>query len=305
MRFLIAGSSGFLGTALRVRLAEQGHEVVRLVRRAPASALESRWDPDSGQLDPGVLAGVDVVVNLGGAGVADRPWTTARRALILFSRLNTTGTLARALAERAKDSGPATTLIQASGISRYGTVSGAQPFQENSPAGTDYLSQVVVEWEAAAQPAVAAGVRTVFLRTAPVMHASGGPLQIMRVPWSLGLGAQLGDGQQRMPMVGLEDYLRTVLWAAGNPAAAGAYNVTIPQTTTNAEFTKTLATVLGRPVRLRAPGFAFRAALGELAQQLLGDMYVVPSRLTAAGFTFVDPDVESTLRRALGRRLRA
>jgi hypothetical protein len=299
MRFLVAGSSGFLGTALRVRLAEQGHEVVRLVRRAPVSALEYSWNPDRGELDRAALDGVDVAVNLAGAGVADRPWTQARRELILSSRVNSTQTLARALAEHAKPGAPPVTLLQASGASRYGTVSGAQPYDENSPAGDDYLSQVVVQWEAAAQPAVDAGVRSVFLRTSPVMDPSGGALQIMRIPWSLGLGAQLGDGRQHMPLVGLDDYLRVLEWAANNPDASGPYNVTIPQPTTNAEFTKALGVVLRRPTLLRAPGFVFRTALGELAEQLLGDLYVVPTRLTAAGFVFSAPGVMSTLRAAL------
>lgn len=301
MRYLVAGSSGFLGTALRVRLAEQGHEVVRLVRRPPVSALESRWDPDRGYLDRTALDGVDVVVNLAGAGVADRPWTESRRELILSSRVNTTRTLARGLAAQVSAGAAAPVLIQASGISRYGTVSGSQPHDEDSPAGSDYLSQVVVQWEAAAQPATVAGVRTVSLRTSPVMDPSGGPLQIMRIPWSLGLGAQLGNGRQRMPLVGLTDYLRVVEWAASHREASGPYNVTIPRPTTNAEFTRTLAAVLGRPALLRAPGFAFRAALGELAQQLLGDIYAVPRRLTQAGFEFTSPDVESTLRAALHR----
>jgi uncharacterized protein (TIGR01777 family) len=299
MRFLVAGSSGFLGTALRVRLAEQGHEVVRLVRRQPVSALEYCWNPDRGELDHAALAGVDVAVNLAGAGVADRPWTQARRELILSSRVNSTQTLARALAERAEPGAPPVTLLQASGASRYGTISGAQPYDENSPAGDDYLSQVVVQWEAAAQPAVDAGVRTVFLRTSPVLDPSGGALQIMRVPWSLGLGAQLGDGRQHMPLVGLDDYLRVLEWAANNPDASGPYNVTIPQPTTNAEFTKALGVVLRRPTLLRAPAFVLRTALGELAEQLLGDLYVVPTRLTAAGFVFSAPDVTSTLRAAL------
>ncbi len=301
MRFLVAGSSGFLGTALRVRLADAGHEVVRLVRRRPASTHERRWDPDSGELDASALDGVDIVVNLAGAGVFTRPWTESRRAVIVSSRVNTTQTLARAMAERTAAGTGDATLIQASGVSRYGTTSSSQPHDERSPAGTDFLSQVVVQWEAAAQPAVEAGVRTVFLRTAPVLDPSGGALQVMRIPWSLGLGAQLGDGRQHMPLVGLEDYLRVLEWAAGNPTASGAYNVTIPNPTTNAEFTTTLAAVLGRPTLLRAPGFAFRAALGELSQQLLGDMYVVPARLTEAGFTFRSPDVESTLRFALSR----
>jgi uncharacterized protein (TIGR01777 family) len=303
VKFLLAGASGYLGSALRVRLAEEGYEVVRLVRREPATATEFRWSPDRHEVDEAAFDGVDVVINLAGAGVADRLWTERRRELILASRVNTTQTLATALARRAQQGEHEATpaLIQASGIARYGTGWTEQACDEQSPSGSDYLAQVVVRWEAAADPAVDAGVRVVFLRTSPVMDRSGGPLQLMRIPWSVGLGATLGDGRQRMPMICLEDYLRVVLWTARNNATNGAYNLTIPEVTTNAEFTTTLARLLGRPAVLRAPAFAMRTALGELAEQLLGDMYVLPKRLTSEGFMFEGTDVESSLRLALGR----
>ena len=300
-RWLLAGASGFLGTALRVRLATDGHEVVRLVRREPATATEHRWDPDRGQLDPAALDGVDVVVNLGGAGVFTHPWTSARRELLLSSRLATTGTVARALAARAAATGAAPVLIQASGIARYGGTSGAAPATEDSPAAPDFLAQLTVQWEGATQPAVDAGVRTVLLRTSPVLDHSGGPFVPMRLAWSAGLGTTLGSGAQRMPLISLDDYLGTVLWAAGTPTAAGAYNLTIPRPTTNAEFTDALAAALHRPRLLKVPGFVLRRALGELSQQLLGDTYVVPARLTGDGYVFRAPDVQSTIAAALGR----
>lgn len=304
MKFLLAGASGFLGSALRVRLAEEGHEVVRLVRREPATAAEVQWRPDDRQVDLSAFDEVDVVVNLAGAGVADWLWTPSRRELILSSRVNTTSTLATALATVSGQGGggrpPA--LIQASGISRYGTAWSDNAADEDSPAGPDFLSQVVVNWEGAAQPAVDAGVRVVYLRTSPVMDSSGGPLQLMKVPWSLAAGARLGNGRQRMPMISLHDYLRVLLWTAGNDSAIGPYNVTIPQPATNAEFTRELARALGRPTLLRAPAPVIRAALGELAEQLLGDMYTLPRRLVAEGFVFDGPDLATTLQLALGRR---
>ena len=303
MKFLLTGASGFLGSALRVRLAEEGHEAVRLVRREPATATEIRWRPDDGDIDLAAFDGVDIVVNLAGAGVADRLWSQSRRELILSSRVNTTSTLATALArlaDRGEDQ-PAPALIQASGISRYGTIWRQDPADEGSAAGDDFLSQVVVAWEAAAQAAVDSGVRVVYLRTSPVMDASGGPLQLMNLPWSLGAGARLGNGRQRMPMISLHDWLRVVLWTAHNSSTTGPYNVTIPQPATNAEFTLALAEVLRRPTVLRAPALVMRTALGELAEQLLGDMYVLPRRLVAEGFVFDGTDVTSTLRLALDR----
>jgi uncharacterized protein len=295
VKWLLAGSSGFLGTALRKRLATRRDEVVRLVRRDPASSQERRWDPAAGVLDPAALEGVDVVVNLAGVGVAGWLWTGSRREAIRSSRVDTTTTLAKTIARV----GPPPALIQASGVAIYGTDRDERPSTEDSPPATDFLAQVVVAWEDAARPAAAAGARVVSLRTSPVMSASGGAFQLMRLAWSLGAGAKLGDGSQRMPMIALEDYLRALIWAAETPDVSGPYNLTIPEPTTNLEFSNALAQALHRPRFLAAPAPVLRAALGELAEQLLGDMYVLPARLTAAGFTFTAPDVRALVASAL------
>ena len=300
MRWLLAGASGFLGNALRVRLASEGHEVVRLVRREPATRTEFRWDPYAGTVDAAAFEGVDAVANLAGVAVAMWPWTTQRREQILSSRVATTGTLARALAERAAF-GPSPVFLGMSGIAHYGTTSRNEPYTEDSPAGADFLAQVTVKWEEAAYPAAEAGVRVVALRTSPVLDHSGGSFVPMKLAWSAGLGATLGNGRQRMPIIALSDWLGAVQWAADTPQAAGPYNLTIPEPTTNAEFTDALARALGRPRFLVAPKRVLRTALGELAEQLVGDMYVVPQRLTEHGFVFGAPDVTSTVAAALSK----
>lgn len=297
--WLLSGGSGFLGTALRVRLATEGHQVLRLVRREPATASEVRWSPGHAELDPAVLDGVDVVVNLSGAGVFERPWTSERRELLLRSRLETTGTLARAMAARAGDGNRV--LLQASGTAWYGTARREQPATEDTEPASDFLAQLSVRWEQAAQPAAEAGVRTVYLRTSPVLERTGGAFVPMRLAWSAGLGTTLGSGRQWMPIISLDDYLGVVSWAARSPHAQGPYNLTIPQPTTNAEFTDALARALRRPRLLKAPAFVLRRALGELAEQLVGDAHVVPRRLTADGYVFADPDVTSTIAAALRR----
>lgn len=298
MKWLLAGASGFLGTALRVRLASEGHDVVRLVRRTPATVTEFQWDPAAGEVDSAAFDGVDTVVNLGGVGVFSGLWTESRREAILSSRVETTGTMARALASLP---GAKPTLIQASGIARYGTASEDAPYTEHSPAAGDFLAQATVHWEAAAQPAVAAGVRTVFLRTSPVLDRSGGPFVPMKLAWSLGLGATLGDGRQRMPLISLDDWLGVVQWSATNEHAAGPYNLTIPTATTNAEFTDALAHALNRPRLVKAPAVVIKKVLGELSGQLLGDVWVVPERLQTDGYRFYYPDVDSTIEAALRR----
>lgn len=298
MKWLLAGASGFLGTALRVRLAEQGHEVVRLVRREPASAAEYSWDPDAFEMNTDALAGVDAVVNLCGVGVASWPWTPERRKLLLSSRVNPSRTLAAALADVAA-AGPAPVLIQAGGIAYYGTERTAVPHTEESPVGSDFLAQLVRDWEQAADPAAEAGVRVVLLRTSPVLDRSGGSFRLMKLAWSVGGGAVLGPGEQRMPMITLEDYLRFVLWAAATPTVEGPYNLTIPEPTTNAEFSDVLAEELRRPRFLRAPAGLLRLPLGELAEQLVGDVNVVPRRSLEQGFTYTAPNVRATVRAAL------
>jgi hypothetical protein len=242
------------------------------------------------------------VLNLGGIPVAPLPWTQSRREQILASRVNTTNTVARALAAQAGSRPP--TLIQASGIARYGTSSDIEPYIEDSPAAPDYLAQVTTKWEAATEPAGNAGVRVVLLRISPVVDSSGGQFALMKLAWSCGLGATLGDGSQRMPMISLRDYLAVVHWAASNEQASGPYNLTIPQPATNVEFSDALAAALHRPRFLRAPAPIIRTALGELAGQLVGDMYAIPKRLTDSGFVFSDPTVNDVVASALGRMAR-
>lgn len=225
-------------------------------------------------------------------------WTAPRREAILSSRVNTTATMARALAALPGDQ---PTLIQAGGISWYGTESGDQPFTEDSPAAADFLAQVSALWEAAAQPAVDAGVRTVLLRTSPVFDRTGGAFVPLKLAWSLGAGAIIGTGRQHMPMISLDDYLGVVQWAADVEHASGPYNLTIPYPTTNAEFTDELARQLHRPRWFKAPAAVLRTTMGELSGQLLGDVYVVPERLQADGYRFSYPDVQSTVQAALAR----
>jgi len=302
LKWLLAGASGFLGTAIRIRLASEGQQVVRLVRREPATSTEFSWDPDAGRIDMAAFDGVDVAVNLGGVPVAPLPWTESRREQILASRVNTTSTMARGFAAHAD--GRPRTLIQASGIARYGTTSGSEPYTEESPAAGDYLAQVTTKWEAAAQPAADAGVRVVILRTSPVMDSSGGTFALLKLPWLCGLGATLGDGSQRMPMISLRDYLAVVQWAATTEDVSGPYNLTLPQPTTNAEFADALAVAVHRPRFLRVPAAIMQTALGELAGQLIGDMYAVPQRLVGNGFVFSDPTVEDVVGSALRSAVR-
>ena len=179
-----------------------------------------------------------------------------------------------------------THLIQQSGIARYGTTSGVEPYTEESPAAPDFLAQMTTKWEAATTRDGRRCSRG-DTRTSPVMDSSGGSFPFIKLGWWCGLGATLGDGSQHMPMISLRDYLAVVQWAGTNENASGPYNLTLPQPTTNAEFTDTLAAALHRPRFLRVPTVIIRTALGELAEQIVADQHVIPQRLYQ-GFVFGD-----------------
>jgi uncharacterized protein (TIGR01777 family) len=304
MRIAIAGSSGFLGTHLVADLTGAGHEAVRLVRRPPRGPSEVRWDPRAGALDPAVLSTVDAVVNLGGANVG-RYWTGAYRRKIRDSRVDTTATIARALAAVRSAAvgggqGP-TTWLNSSAVGFYGDT-GARPVDEESPAGEGFLADLCRAWEAATGPAEDAGVRVVHLRTGLPLDREGGLLKPMLLPFRLGLGFRLGSGRQYLPWIGLPDWLGAVRLLLDRADLAGPVNLTGPEPVTNAEFTRVLANLLHRPALVSVPRIALRAALGGFGDESVASQRVRPGVLTKAGFAFGYPDVRAALEWALTHR---
>ncbi|HEY9290804.1 MAG TPA: TIGR01777 family oxidoreductase [Microlunatus sp.] len=301
MRILIAGASGFLGTALRVRFAEQGYEVRRLVRRTPVSSTsEFHWDPSQGRINADAVTDVDVIINLAGPPVFTRPWTDSRRQLLRNARIETTRLLAETVVERYADNPAKPLWLQSSATGWYGTRSGPEPYDESAPAAGDFLGQLARDWEAATEQASAAGVPVNFLRNGMVLDHSGSTLKLIKPVFRMGFGAALGDGSQHMTIISLHDWLRAVQFMIDQRPPAGPYNLTVPNPPTNAEFTNTLAELLGSKARLSAPGKLLRTALGELAEQLVGDQFVVPRALTDQGFSFDGSDVRGALQLALG-----
>lgn len=300
-RVLLAGASGALGTPLRAQLRAGGHTVRQLVRRPPRASHEVGWNPHRDRLPTAALEGVDVVVNLAGAGIADRPWTRARRAELLDSRLNPTRTLVDGLLRHRLEHGQVPRLLQGTAIGWYGTESGATPYDESAPAGDDFVAQLVRRWEEPLERARSQGLPVITARTAIILSADTGPVPLMKIPFSLGLGANFGDGSQRLAAISRHDWLRAMGWLLDSPTADGIYNLTLPEPTTSGELSDTLAQLLRRPRLLAVPAPVLRLALREMSDLLLGDQYVVPARLLEAGFTFDDPDLMSALRRALGQ----
>ena len=290
MRVAVSGASGLIGTALTAELAAAGDEIVRLVRREARSPGEISWDP-SARLDPAALTSIDAVIHLSGAPIAAKRWTPARKAELRASRITSTRTLATAMAAAAP---PPRVLICGSAIGYYGDT-GDRVVGESGQPGTGFLPDLVRDWEAAAEPAAEAGVRVACIRSGVVLAAEGGMLARLMLPFRLGLGAKIGSGSQYLSWISLTDEVRAIKFALDRSDISGPVNLTAPEPVTNAEFTKALAKVLARPSVFTLPSPVLRAALGELASELLASARVVPARLLEAGFTFRDPDVRAAL----------
>jgi uncharacterized protein (TIGR01777 family) len=293
MRIAVTGSSGLIGRALVAALRADGHQVIRLVRGTPGDQDEAAWDPraPAGGIDPDALTGVDAVVHLAGAGVADHRWSDAYKAEIRASRVLGTQALVSALTSMST---PPSVLLSGSAIGWYGDTGGRE-VDEATPSGTGFLAGVVREWEAAAEPARRAGIRVVTLRTGIVLSPRGGVLARMLPPFRFGLGARLGTGSQVMSWITLRDYTRIAGFLLTHPEICGPVNITTPHPATNAEFTAALAGVLHRPAPLFLPTPVLKLALGGVSSDILSSARVMPRALLAAGYQFQFPDLRPAL----------
>ncbi|WP_396449855.1 TIGR01777 family oxidoreductase [Actinomadura sp.] len=291
MRVTVTGSSGLIGSALVKSLREDGHDVVRLVRREPERDDEARWSPADGCVDKDSLEGADAVVHLAGAAVGDRPWTKAYRQKIRDSRVVGTRTLAEAIA--AANPRPRV-LVCGSAIGYYGDTGGRE-VDEKSPMGRGFLAALVRDWEAAAAPARDAGVRLVLPRTGVVLTPDGGLLGRTLPLFRLGLGARLGDGRQWTSWISIADQIAALRFLIDHEID-GPVNLTAPNPVTNEEYTRALGRVLHRPARLAVPRFALRAALRGFADEgPLISQRALPRRLGEAGFRFAHEHVDEAL----------
>jgi uncharacterized protein (TIGR01777 family) len=294
---LVTGSHGLIGSALIPKLRADGARVLRLVRGEPEGSDDVRWDPVAGTIDADGLEGVDAVVHLAGAGIADKKWTPDRKRLILESRTRATDLLARTLAGLTR---PPAVLVSGSAVGYYGN-RGDTVLTEESAAGDDFTAQVCVAWEGATAPAAEAGIRVVTIRTGIVLAAHGGALHQMLLPFKLGLGGRLGSGRQYLSWIALDDHVDAVRHLLAAETVSGPVNLTAPNPATNAEFTRALGGALHRPTRLPTPLLPLKAIYGsELVQHLLVEgQRVVPSVLAASGFAFTYPEVDAALRAVL------
>ena len=299
MKIAITGASGLIGSALARSLVADGHTVVPVVRRTVGLAEAAiSWDPQAGAIDAAGFTGVDGVVHLAGAGIGDHRWNDAYKREVLESRTKGTELLARTLA--GLESPPAA-LVSGSAIGIYGDT-GDTAVDESAPHARDFLASVCTQWEAAAAPAVDAGIRTTFLRTGIVLSPDGGALAKLLPLFRLGAGGRMGSGRQWWSWISLADEIAVISWLLDNEVS-GPVNATAPEPVTNAEMTKVLGSVLHRPTLVPVPSFGPKILLGgELAQALLfTSQRVMPKVLTDHGFIFANPTLESALRAMLGR----
>jgi uncharacterized protein len=287
-----------IGSALTTALEDAGQNVVRLVRGSPKPGQVS-WDPAAGVLDAGDLNGVEGAVHLAGEGIAAKRWSPEQKRRVLDSRVKSTDLLCRRLADL--DPKPSV-LVAGSAVGFYGD-RGAQELDEQSKAGTGFLVDLCQQWEGATAPAEEAGIRVVHIRTGIVLSPTGGVLKKQLPLFKVGLGGRLGSGRQYQSWIALDDEVGAILFALTNHSLSGPVNLTAPNPVTNAEFTKTLGAVLGRPTIFPVPRIGLSAMLGREAvdEMVLGGQRVLPRQLEQHGYVFRYPDLQPALRHLLGR----
>lgn len=297
MRFLIAGASGMIGSALIPFLRSQGHEVVRLVRGKPRHAGEVFWNPAKGELDEHLLKAIDAVINLTGANVAQR-WSKSARDEIWNSRMAATRTLVDAIG-RLKHR--PFVLVSASGVGYYGP-RGDEPLPESAEKGTGFLADVCDAWERETGAVAEWGVRPVSLRTGVVLSPAGGALARLLPFCRKGLGGRIGSGRQWMSWISIDDVIGAYYHAVLDQRCGPVVNAVAPGAVTNLEFSRVLAEVLERPALLPVPAPALRLAYGQMADEtLLASARAVPEKLEQSDYRFRQPELEQALRFVLGR----
>jgi len=298
MKILITGASGLIGKALQESFKEKGYEILLASRSEPKDSSQVQWDADTGfrEADLERLEGLDAVIHLAGESIAGLRWTDEKKKAIRDSRVFGTRSMIETF---DKLNNKPKVFICASAVGFYGD-RGSDELTESSAAGNTFLAEVAKEWEAEARRAEDLGIRTVLLRSGIVLSKDGGALAAMLTPFKLGVGGVVGDGNQWMSWISLDDVVGIINYAIEHDNVRGAINNTSPNPVTNEEFTKTLGSVLYRPTFLPLPEFAVHMVLGEMGDALLLDSTrAVSKRLTDAGYEFKYPDLKRALEHAV------
>lgn len=294
MNILISGASGLIGSALSHYLTHHGHTVYPLERKRQQGPFY--WHPDEGYiyLDPDKP--LDAVINLNGVNIAEKRWNAARKQAIFDSRIQSTRTLARAICQLTTKP---KVFISASAIGYYGDTK-SDVVNESAEVGNNFLAEIANAWEAETQPVQEAGIRTVNIRTSMVLSKEGGALQAMLLPFRLGLGGVIGNGNQLTSWISMEDQCRAIEFVMNHNTLEGPVNLCAPNVVSNREFTRALGQALSRPTLFPMPAFMVKLLFGEMGDLLLlGSVGVHPKKLLAAGFEFTHSNIDLALRHIL------
>lgn len=297
MKVAISGASGFIGSVLTENLRSAGHDVLRLVRKPENTADAVFWDPYKGEINSAALKGTEVVVNLSGENLGAR-WSEEKKRAFHDSRIKSTALLARTIA--ALDPLPRL-FISTAAIGYYGAASGNTELDESSPAGTDFLAKLCVDWEAQTAPAADAGVHVVNARLGLALHPSGGMLEKLILPFKLGAGGKIGDGSQWIPWIARTDLVLALRFLMEHGYLSGPVNITSPNPVRNEDFVKVLGAVMHRPSVAPMPAAFMKLALGaEMADlTVLASIRAYPRKLKGSGYEFEFPELEKALRHEL------
>ncbi len=295
MKILISGSNGFIGQHLVRYAKDQGHAVYRLVR-GKGGADTMSWNPALGLIDSTQLEGFDVIIHLAGKNIAEKRWTTRTKEEILKSRVTSATLLSSTL---LKLKSPPAVFLSASAVGFYGD-RGEEIITEDAPPGNDFLSQVCVSWEKAAQLSPQLSTRVIHLRFGMVLSKEGGALKKMLIPFRFGLGGRLGNGKQYVSWITITDLLRAIFHCIKEPSIFGPVNITSPNAITNDEFTNTLGQMLRRPTIFSLPAPILRVIFGEMADVLfLSSIRAIPSKLQSTRFHFEHESIRMALQAVL------
>ncbi len=304
MHIIITGGTGLIGRALSANLVADDHNVTLLSRNPgravglPDGVQVAEWDARSAQGWVHLADGADAIVNLAGENIASGLWTKKRKRRIYDSRVNAGQAVVQAVQAAAQKP---RVVVQSSGIGYYGP-RGDQEIAEEAPAGNDFLSRLALDWEASTASLDAVGVRRPIIRSGMVLSTQGGALPLMRLPFKFLVGGPLGGGRQWFPWIHVADEVRAIRFLLEHPQADGPFNLCAPNPLTNADLSRVLGQVMGRPALMRAPAWALRLFLGELSTTLLHGQRAVPRRLLELGFTFQFPQAQSALQDLLNVR---
>lgn len=297
MKVLIAGGSGFLGTALINSLKRDNHKVMTLTRRPPQNSDQTQWDGKTIDGWGYLVNEVDAVIHLTGFGLEHWPWTSTQKQKFIDSRVIPGLALASAIQNASR---PPKVFLQCSGINRYG-LHGEGMADESSPPGEGFLAQMTVPWESVTESIEKLGVRRVIIRNAVVLARRGGMFPLMALPTRLFFGGRFGSGRQAVPWIHLSDHISAVRFLLDNEKAHGAYNLISPVPTSNADFMRTIAKVLHRPYWFHIPAFLLKLILGEMSDLLTKGRYSQPKRLIELGFQFRFEKLEAAMDDLLAR----